>query len=104
VLPGRNNPGGYLAGLVTAVLGVLGGLIALRRPGQPPPPERSTDTETVEPGRRWPRRSTASARRTGPGTSCRTSSWPGWRAAPTLSPRCCGLWERAAAGRAGGSG
>ena len=37
VLPGRNNPGGYLAGLVTAVLGVLGGLIALRRRGQPPP-------------------------------------------------------------------
>jgi formate dehydrogenase iron-sulfur subunit len=49
VLPGRNNPGGYLAGLVTAVLGVLGGLIALRRRGQPPPQERSHDTEAVEP-------------------------------------------------------
>ncbi|HZD74848.1 MAG TPA: 4Fe-4S dicluster domain-containing protein, partial [Actinomycetota bacterium] len=31
VLPRRNNPGGYLTGLVTAVLGVLAGLIALRR-------------------------------------------------------------------------
>ena len=41
VLPGRNNPGGWLTGAVTAVLGVLGGLIALRRrqvsPQQPPP-------------------------------------------------------------------
>jgi formate dehydrogenase iron-sulfur subunit len=49
VLPGRNNPGGYLTGLVTAVLGVLGGLIALRRRGQPPPQERPQDTEAVEP-------------------------------------------------------
>jgi formate dehydrogenase iron-sulfur subunit len=30
-LPGRNNVGGWLTGAVTAVLGVLGGLIALRR-------------------------------------------------------------------------
>jgi formate dehydrogenase iron-sulfur subunit len=49
VLPGRNNPGGYLTGLVTAVLGVLGGLIALRRRGQPPPQERPHDTEAVGP-------------------------------------------------------
>ena len=49
VLPGRNNPGSYLAGLVTAVLGVFGGLIALRRRGQPPPQERPRDTEAVEP-------------------------------------------------------
>lgn len=31
VLPRRNNVGGYLAALVTAALGVLGGLVALRR-------------------------------------------------------------------------
>lgn len=31
VLPRRNNVGGYLATLVTAALGVLGGLVALRR-------------------------------------------------------------------------
>lgn len=31
VLPRRNNVGGYLTGVVTAVFGVLGGLIALRR-------------------------------------------------------------------------
>ncbi|HYY82422.1 MAG TPA: 4Fe-4S dicluster domain-containing protein [Actinomycetes bacterium] len=41
VLPGRNNPGGWLTGAVTAVLGLLGGLIALRRrrvpPREPPP-------------------------------------------------------------------
>ena len=49
VLPGRNNPGGYLAGAVTAVLGVLGGLIALRRRGQPPPQEQPRDTEAAEP-------------------------------------------------------
>jgi formate dehydrogenase iron-sulfur subunit len=43
VLPGRNNPGSWLTGAVTAVLGLLGGLIALRRrqvsPQQPPPAE-----------------------------------------------------------------
>jgi formate dehydrogenase iron-sulfur subunit len=42
-LPGRNNVGGWLTGAVTAVLGVLGGLIALRRrqvsPEAPPPNE-----------------------------------------------------------------
>ena len=48
-LPGRNNAGGWLTTAVTAVLGVLGGLIALRRRGQPPPQERSHDTEAVEP-------------------------------------------------------
>ncbi|GAA2847970.1 4Fe-4S dicluster domain-containing protein [Nonomuraea rubra] len=31
VLPSRNNAGGYLTAAVTAVLGVLGGLVALRR-------------------------------------------------------------------------
>jgi formate dehydrogenase iron-sulfur subunit len=35
VLPSRNNVGGYLTALVTAVLGVLGGLIALRRRREP---------------------------------------------------------------------
>jgi formate dehydrogenase iron-sulfur subunit len=49
VRPGRNNAGGYLTGLVTAVLGVLGGLIALRRRGQPPAQERPADTEAVGP-------------------------------------------------------
>jgi formate dehydrogenase iron-sulfur subunit len=37
VLPRRNNVGGYLATLVTAVLGVLGGLVAIRRRGEPAP-------------------------------------------------------------------
>jgi formate dehydrogenase iron-sulfur subunit len=49
VLPGRNNPGGYLAGAVTAVLGVLGGLIALRRrqvsPQEPPPNQTPPSAE-----------------------------------------------------------
>jgi formate dehydrogenase iron-sulfur subunit len=42
VLPSRNNAGGYVTGVVTAVLGVLGGLIALRRrrpPADETPPE-----------------------------------------------------------------
>jgi formate dehydrogenase iron-sulfur subunit len=47
VLPSRNNVGGYLAALVTAVLGVFAGLVALRRRREPvavpaasgPPPE-----------------------------------------------------------------
>jgi formate dehydrogenase iron-sulfur subunit len=38
VLPSRNNERGYLATLVTAVLAVLGGLIALRRRREPKPP------------------------------------------------------------------
>jgi formate dehydrogenase iron-sulfur subunit len=49
VLPGRNNPPGWITGAVTAVLGVLGGLIALRRRGQPPPQERQDDAEAVGP-------------------------------------------------------
>jgi formate dehydrogenase iron-sulfur subunit len=49
VLPGRNNPPGWITGAVTAVLGVLGGLIALRRRGQPPSEERPHDTEAVGP-------------------------------------------------------
>jgi formate dehydrogenase iron-sulfur subunit len=52
VLPSRNNAFGYLATLVTAVVGVVGGLIALRRRREPPPaaavpatPEPVTVTE-----------------------------------------------------------
>jgi formate dehydrogenase iron-sulfur subunit len=37
VLPSRNNARGYLATLVTAVVGVIGGLIALRRRREPTP-------------------------------------------------------------------
>jgi formate dehydrogenase iron-sulfur subunit len=37
VLPSRNNQRGYLTTLVTAVAAVVGGLIALRRRGEPPP-------------------------------------------------------------------
>jgi formate dehydrogenase iron-sulfur subunit len=37
VLPSRNNAFGYLATLVTAAVGVVGGLIALRRRREPPP-------------------------------------------------------------------
>jgi len=52
VLPGRNNPGGWLTGAVTAVLGVLGGLIALRRrnvsPEAPPPTETPPKAEAGE--------------------------------------------------------
>jgi formate dehydrogenase iron-sulfur subunit len=36
VLPSRNNERGYLATAVTAVLAVIGGLVALRRRRQPP--------------------------------------------------------------------
>jgi formate dehydrogenase iron-sulfur subunit len=43
VLPQRNNRRGYLGMLGTAVLGLLGGVIALRtrgvNPSPPPPPE-----------------------------------------------------------------
>jgi formate dehydrogenase iron-sulfur subunit len=48
-LPGRNNTGGWLTTAVTAVLGVLGGLIALRRrqvsPQEPPPNETPPTAE-----------------------------------------------------------
>lgn len=37
VLPRRNNAGGYLGMLGTAILGVLGGLVALRRRREPAP-------------------------------------------------------------------
>jgi formate dehydrogenase iron-sulfur subunit len=37
VLPSRNNAHSYLATLVTAVLAVIGGLVALRRRREPPP-------------------------------------------------------------------
>jgi formate dehydrogenase iron-sulfur subunit len=37
VRPGRNNERGYLATLVTAVLAVIGGLVALRRRREPSP-------------------------------------------------------------------
>jgi formate dehydrogenase iron-sulfur subunit len=51
-LPGRNNTGGWLTGAVTAVLGVLGGLIALRRrqvsPQEPPPGEAPPKAEAGE--------------------------------------------------------
>jgi len=44
VLPGRNNVGGYLGAVVTAVLGLLGAVIALRErrrgDGDPAEPER----------------------------------------------------------------
>jgi formate dehydrogenase iron-sulfur subunit len=58
VLPSRNNAGGYLATLVTAVLGVVGGLIALRRrretapvtPSGPPPEARQQAQAEVERG------------------------------------------------------
>jgi formate dehydrogenase iron-sulfur subunit len=49
VLPSRNNERGYLATLVTAVLAVIGGLIALRRRREPapeteaPPPDTGPD-------------------------------------------------------------
>jgi formate dehydrogenase iron-sulfur subunit len=42
VLPGRNNVRGYLATLVTAALGILGGLIALRRRREPTPDRSDT--------------------------------------------------------------
>jgi formate dehydrogenase iron-sulfur subunit len=51
-LPGRNNPGGWLTGAVTAVLGVLAGLIALRRrqvsPQEPPPRQEPPAVEAGE--------------------------------------------------------
>jgi formate dehydrogenase iron-sulfur subunit len=51
-LPGRNNPGGWLTGAVTAVLGVVAGLIALRRrqvsPHEPLPRETPPTAEAGE--------------------------------------------------------
>jgi formate dehydrogenase iron-sulfur subunit len=44
VLPSRNNAGGYLATLATAVLGVIGGLIALRRRKEPAPATPAPET------------------------------------------------------------
>jgi formate dehydrogenase iron-sulfur subunit len=50
VLPRRNNVSGYLATAVTAVLGVIGGLIALRRRREPPPAEAApVETADVDP-------------------------------------------------------
>jgi formate dehydrogenase iron-sulfur subunit len=60
-LPSRNNIPGYLAALVTGVLAVLGGLVALRRRREPEPapaaagaaaPERVGGVGVHEPGRR----------------------------------------------------
>jgi formate dehydrogenase iron-sulfur subunit len=57
VLPRRNNLGGYLTWAVTSVLGVLGGLIALRRRrppaegamvGAPPPPAPPKESATAD--------------------------------------------------------
>ena len=57
VLPGRNNLPGYLAAALTAVVGVVAGLIALRRRGErpgaaaPPPGPAPREPQTVEAGR-----------------------------------------------------
>jgi formate dehydrogenase iron-sulfur subunit len=48
VLPSRNNARGYLATLVTAALGVLGGLIALRRRREPAPEPAPVPVERGE--------------------------------------------------------
>jgi formate dehydrogenase iron-sulfur subunit len=45
VLPSRNNPASWLTGAVTAVLGLLGGLIALRRRNVSPQQPRPTAEE-----------------------------------------------------------
>jgi formate dehydrogenase iron-sulfur subunit len=47
VLPSRHNARGYLTTLVTAVAAVVGGLIALRRRGQPPPEPTETKQEVA---------------------------------------------------------
>jgi formate dehydrogenase iron-sulfur subunit len=49
VLPGRNNPASWITGAVTAVLGLLGGLIALRRRGQPPAQDATPRQEAEAP-------------------------------------------------------
>jgi formate dehydrogenase iron-sulfur subunit len=46
VLPSRNNRPGYLTTLVTAVVAVVGGLIALRRRREPPPEPAPAAAET----------------------------------------------------------
>jgi formate dehydrogenase iron-sulfur subunit len=48
VLPSRNNLGGYLTLLGTAVLGVLGGLVAIRRRREPKPAVESGPAEAEE--------------------------------------------------------
>lgn len=50
VLPSRNNVGGYLTTLVTAVLGVFGGLIALRRRQEPKEPAAEGPPVGADPG------------------------------------------------------
>ena len=47
VLPSRNNARGYLATLVTAVVAVVGGLIALRRRREPPAVPAAAEPATV---------------------------------------------------------
>jgi formate dehydrogenase iron-sulfur subunit len=47
VLPSRNNARGYLATLVTAVVAVVGGLIALRRRREPPAVPAAVEPATV---------------------------------------------------------
>src|SRR5947199_396319 len=58
VLPRRNNVGGYLGSLGVAVLGVLGGLIALRRRrepvAKPPEPVAVGARPVAEPGTHAP--------------------------------------------------
>jgi formate dehydrogenase iron-sulfur subunit len=50
VLPSRNNERGYLGLLVTAVLGAIGGLIALRRRREPAPAGAEVPDEPVKVG------------------------------------------------------
>jgi formate dehydrogenase iron-sulfur subunit len=49
VLPSRNNVGGYLAGLVTAALAVLAGLVAFRRRGEAAPAPGGAPPEKTAP-------------------------------------------------------
>ncbi len=49
VLPRRNNLPGYLTTLVTAVVGVIGGLIALRRRREPAPATTAPTPEATAP-------------------------------------------------------
>jgi formate dehydrogenase iron-sulfur subunit len=50
VMPSRNNLGGYLTLLVTAVLGVFGGLVAIRRRREPKPAVETGPAEAEEKG------------------------------------------------------